>query len=79
MLQGQFLKDTANADIDFMEELLQSGALVEFEWEDVNYAGSPTGKTFVGRMTSFDYQRQGGQHGQTPYSATFIREAGLGA
>jgi len=79
VLQGQFLKETANADIDFMEELLQSGALVEFEWESVNYAGTPTGKTFVGRMTSFDYQRAGGQHGQTPYSATFIREAGLGA
>lgn len=79
VLQGQFLKETANADIDFMEELLQSGALVEFEWEAVNYAGTPTGKTFVGRMTSFDYQRAGGQHGQTPYTATFIREAGLGA
>lgn len=79
ILTGQFLKNTANADIAFMEELLQSGALVEFEYEDVNFAGTPTGKTFVGRMTSFDYQRQGGQHGQTPYTATFIREAGLGA
>lgn len=79
ILTGQFLENTANADIAFMEELLQSGALVEFEYEAVNYAGTATGKTFVGRMTSFDYQRQGGQHGQTPYSATFIREAGLGA
>jgi PKD repeat protein len=79
ILTGQFLKNTSNADIDFMEELLQSGALVEFEYEAVNFAGTATGKTFVGRMTSFDYQRQGGQHGQTPYSATFIREAGLGA
>ncbi len=79
ILTGQFLENTANPDIAFMEELLQSGALVEFEYEAVNFAGTPTGKTFVGRMTSFDYQRQGGQHGQTPYSATFIREAGLGA
>jgi PKD repeat protein len=79
VLTGTFLTETANLDIEFMEELLQSGALVEFEWEDVNFAGTPTGKTFVGRMTAFDYQRQGGQHGQTPYSATFLREAGLGA
>lgn len=77
-LEGSFLKETANADIDYMEELLVSGALVEFEYEDVNYSGTPTNKKFVGRMTSFDYQREGGRHGETPYSATFIREAGLG-
>ena len=77
-LEGSFLKETANADIDYMEELLVSGALVEFEYEDVNYSGTPTNKKFVGRMTSFDYQREGGRHGETPYSATFVREAGLG-
>lgn len=77
-LEGSFLKDTANADIDYMEELLISGALVEFEYEDVNYSGTPTNKKFVGRMTSFDYQREGGRHGETPYTATFVREAGLG-
>jgi plastocyanin len=77
-LTGSFLKATANADIDFMEELLVSGALVEFEWEAVNYSGSATGKTFVGRLTNFDYEREGGKHGETPWSASLIREAGLG-
>jgi hypothetical protein len=79
VLTGSFLKATANADIEFMEELHLSGALVEIIWEEVNFTGTPTGKTFVGRMTSFDYQREGGRHGETPYNATFVREAGLGA
>lgn len=78
VLSGSFLKDTANADIQMMEELHLSGALVEIIYEEVNFQGTPTGKTFVGRMVSFDYQREGGKHGETPYSATFIREAGLG-
>jgi len=78
-MQGVFLKETENTDIEFMEELLQSGALVEFEYEAVNYSGQATNKTFVGRMTSFNYQRQGGNVGQTPYTAVFVREAGLGA
>lgn len=78
VLQGSFLKSTANADIAFMEELLLSGALVETVWEAVNFQGTPTGKTFVGRLLQFDYQREGGAHGETPYSATFVREAGLG-
>ena len=77
-MEGSFLKATANADIDFMEELLVSGALVEFEWEAVNFVGTPTGKKFVGRLTSFDYTREGGRHGETPYTATLVREAGLG-
>ena len=78
-MQGAFLKETENTDIEFMEELLQSGALVEFEYEAVNYSGQATNKTFVGRMVSFNYQRQGGNVGQTPYTAVFVREAGLGA
>lgn len=78
-LEGSFLKDTANLDIEFMEELHLSGALVEIIWEEVNFVGTPTGKTFVGRMLSFDYQREGGRHGETPYTAVFVREAGLGA
>ena len=78
VLAGSFLRDTANADIAMMEELHLSGALIEIVYEEVNYQGTPTGKTFVGRMTSFDYQREGGKHGETPYQATFIREAGLG-
>ena len=77
-LDGMFLKDTANDDIAFVEELMLSGSLVEFMWEDVNYQGTPTGKTFVGRILSFDYNRAGGAHGQTPYSITLVREAGLG-
>jgi len=77
-MEGSFLKATANSDIDFMEELLVSGALVEFEWEAVNFTGTPTGKKFVGRLTAFQYQREGGKHGETPYTATLVREAGLG-
>jgi hypothetical protein len=76
-MTGTFLKATANQDIAFMEELLMSGSLVEFEWEEVNYSGTPTGKTFVGRITSFNYDRTGGEVGQTPWTATLIREAGL--
>ena len=78
VLTGSFLKDTANADISMMEELHLSGALVEIIYEEVNFQGTPTGKTFVGRMVSFDYQREGGKRGETPYTSTFIREAGLG-
>ena len=36
-----------------MEELLLSGALVEFEYQEVNYTGVADSKTFVGRMVSF--------------------------
>jgi hypothetical protein len=77
-LDGAFLADTANSDIAFVEELMLSGSLVEFLYEDVDYAGNPSGKTFVGRITSFDYEREGGNIGQTPYSMTLVREAGLG-
>ena len=76
-MTGTFLKTTANQDIAFMEELLLSGSLIEFEWEAVNFSGTPTGKTFVGRLTAFNYERKGGDIGQTPWSATLIREAGL--
>ena len=77
-LSGMFLQATQETDIAFMEELLLSGALVEFEYRSVNFVGTPDSKTFTGRMTSFDYNRQGGSNDRTPYSATFIREAGLG-
>lgn len=77
-LSGSFLKSTANSDIEFVEELQISGSLVEFMWESVDYDGSPTGKTFVGRISSFDYSREGGAHGETPYNLTLVREAGLG-
>ena len=77
-LKGMFLEDTADVDIAFMEELLMTGALVEFEYQSVNYVGTADSKTFVGRMVDFTYERAGGQHGQTPYSATFVREASLG-
>ena len=78
-LTGMFLKETMASDLAFMEELLLSGALVEFEYQAVNFEGVADSKVFVGRMTSFDYDRQGGQRDRTPYTATFIREAGLGA
>ena len=79
VLTGMFLKDTQETDIAFMEELLLSGALVEFEYQEVNFTGTPDSKTFVGRMISFDYNREGGNIDRTPYTATFVREAGLGA
>ena len=79
MLTGMFLKETQETDIAFMEELLLSGALVEFEYQEVNYTGVADSKKFTGRMVSFDYNRQGGSIDTTPYTASFVREAGLGA
>lgn len=77
-MAGSFLKSTANADIDFVEEILVSGALVEYEYEETDYSGSTVNKMFVGRLTDFNYQREGGKHGETPWTATLTREAGLG-
>jgi hypothetical protein len=78
VLNGAFLTTTSEADIDFMEDLLSMGHLVEFEWQAVNYQGTPDSRTFIGRVTSFTYSRAGGEHGQTPWSATLMREAGVG-
>jgi hypothetical protein len=78
-LTGMFLKDTQDTDIAFMEELMLSGALVEFEYQAVNFIGTADSKTFTGRLVSFDYNRQGGEVDRTPYTATLVREAGLGA
>lgn len=78
-LSGMFLKSTQDTDIAFMEELMLSGALVEFAYQDVNFDGVADEKVFVGRMVSFDYNRQGGNVDRTPYTAVFVREAGLGA
>lgn len=78
-LRGIFYQGTQDRDIQYMEELLLSGSLVEIEWQDVNYDGVPDSKTFIGRIVSFDYNRQGGEIDRTPYTATFIRESGLGA
>ena len=77
-LRGMFLKGTQDRDIQYMEELLLSGSLVEIEWQEVNFDGIPDSKTFIGRIVSFDYNRQGGSIDSTPYTATFIRESGLG-
>jgi len=77
-LSGMFLHSTANSDILFVEDLMLAGSLVEFLYEDVDYSGNPSGKTFVGRITTFDYEREGGNQGQTPYTITMVREAGLG-
>ena len=77
-LRGMFLKGTQDRDIQYMEELLLSGSLVEIEWQEVNFDGVPDSKTFIGRIVSFDYNRQGGSIDSTPYTATFIRESGLG-
>jgi hypothetical protein len=78
-LSGMFLKGTQDTDIAFMEELLFSGSLVEFAYQDVNYDGVADSKVFTGRMVSFDYNREGGNVDRTPYTAVFVREAGLGA
>ncbi|MCH9836519.1 PKD domain-containing protein [bacterium] len=78
-LSGMFLKSTQDTDIAFMEELLFSGSLVEFAYQDVNYDGVTDSKIFTGRMVSFDYNREGGNTDRTPYTAVFVREAGLGA
>ena len=78
-LRGIFYQGTQDRDIQYMEELLLSGSLVEIEWQDVNFDGVPDSKTFIGRIVSFDYNRQGGAIDRTPYTATFIRESGLGA
>ena len=78
-LRGIFYQGTQDRDIQYMEELLLSGSLVEIEWQDVNFDGVPDSKTFIGRIVSFDYNRQGGEIDRTPYTATFIRESGLGA
>jgi hypothetical protein len=78
-LTGMFLKGTQDTDIAFMEELMLSGALVEFEYQAVNFVGTADSKTFTGRLVAFDYNRQGGEVDRTPYTATLVREAGLGA
>ena len=77
-MTGMFLKETQETDIAFMEELLLSGALVEFEYQEVNYTGVADSKTFVGRVFHSTTIR-GGSIDKTPYTATFVREAGLGA
>ena len=77
-LRGMFLAGTAELDIDFMEDLLASGHLVEFEWMSVNFVGTPDSRTFVGRVVSFTYNREGSAVGQTPWTATLVRESGVG-
>tara|TARA_R110002050_G_scaffold7274_2_gene28410 strand:+ start:15099 stop:20267 length:5169 start_codon:yes stop_codon:yes gene_type:complete len=73
-LEGSFLTTTETADITAMEGYLNNGTLLTIKWQTVNYAGTADVQTFVGRMTSFNYNRRGGDHGQTPYTAEFRRE-----
>ena len=73
-LTGSFLKGTATTDILTMEGYLSNGTLVFVEWETTDFAGNASVQRFTGRMTSFEYDREGGRHGETPYSATFRRE-----
>ena len=72
VLKGSFLKTTATTDILQMETYLSNGTLLYIEWETTNWAGSSSVQRFTGRMVDFDYEREGGLHGETPYSATFI-------
>ena len=74
VLTGSFLKGTATADITTMQGYLTNGTLLMIEWETTDWSGSSSVKRFTGRMTAFDFDREGGRHGETPYSATFIRE-----
>jgi hypothetical protein len=57
-----------------METYLNNGTLLFIEWETTDFDGNASVQRFQGRMTSFDYNRAGGAHGETPYSATFQRE-----
>ena len=74
VLTGSFLKSTATTDILQMETYLNDGTLLFIEWETTDFDGNASVQRFQGRMTSFDYNRAGGAHGETPYSATFQRE-----
>lgn len=73
-MSGSFLKATANTDIEQMEAHLASGALLTIKWQTLDFNGNASVKTFVGRMISFNYEREGGRHGETPYSARFRQE-----
>lgn len=73
-MEGSFLKGTATADIEQMETYLNAGTLLTIKWQQTAYGGGADVKTFVGRMTSFDYDREGGKHGETPWMASFRRE-----
>ena len=55
-----------------------SGALMEFAYQDVNFDGV-TDEGVHGPHGLVDYNRQGGNVDRTPYTAVFVREAGLGA
>ncbi len=70
-LTGSFLKATATVDILQMETYISAGTLLFIEWETTNWAGQSSVQRFTGRMVDFDYEREGGRHGETPYSATF--------
>ena len=73
-LKGSFLKATATADILTMEGYLANGTLLEIEWQTTDFAGGSSVQKFTGRMISFDYEREGGKYGETPYVANFLRE-----
>lgn len=73
-LEGSFLKGTANTDIEQMETYLANATLLTIKWQTLAYDGSASVKTFVGRMIAFNYDREGGKHGETPYTATFRAE-----
>ena len=72
VMGGSFLKATATTDILQMETYLSNGTLLYIEWETTNWAGASSVQRFTGRMIDFDYEREGGAHGETPYKATFI-------
>tara|TARA_R110000744_G_scaffold1725_3_gene6209 strand:+ start:10054 stop:15225 length:5172 start_codon:yes stop_codon:yes gene_type:complete len=73
-LDGSFLTTTETTDIIAMEGYLNNGTLLTIKWQTVDYAGNASVQTFVGRMTSFNYNRKGGEHGQTPWTAELRRE-----
>ncbi len=73
-LEGSFLKQTANADIEKMELYLANATLLTIKWQATDFNGNASVKTFVGRMTGFSYDREGGKHGETPYTASFRAE-----
>jgi len=74
-LSGSFLKTTATTDVETMEGYLYNGTLVRVDWQEKEFDGTVSVKSYTGYVIALDYEREGGQHGETPWNATFVREA----
>lgn len=72
-LSGSFLKTTGTTDVETMEGYLTNATLVRVDWQEKEYDGSTSVKSYTGYVIDFDYEREGGSHGETPWNATFVR------